>query len=317
MLAKSIDRLPPLPPGGLRYEPKFDGYRALATIRADSSVHIYSRRGVPLADAFPELVGALYSYLPAGTVVDGEIVLWRGGRLDFNALQRRYAGRRHAAELAGSHPCHLVVFDVLETREDGDLRRRPLRERRGVLERLLRKVPPRSPLTLAMQTSDRAVAEERYDTMTVAGIEGLVIKPANSPYLPGSRLWMKYKSRQTTDAVIGGMTGSLHRPAALLLGRYASDTGRLHYAGRTTYLTDAQAAAVGPLLVAAISGHPWPAQLTLNWRSKPTGYHQVAPLVVVEIRADIATDHDRRWRHAVRMLRVRDIAPDEVPLDLA
>ncbi|GAA5035016.1 hypothetical protein [Actinopolymorpha pittospori] len=38
--------------------------------------------------------------------------------------------------------------------------------------------------------------------------------------------------------------------------------------------------------------------------------------MVVEIRADIATDQGRRWRHAVRLLRVRDIAPDEVPLDL-
>ncbi|GAA4997298.1 hypothetical protein [Actinopolymorpha pittospori] len=145
------------------------------------------------------------------------------------------------------------------------------------------------------------MAEELFDTMAVA--EGLVIKPANSPYVSGARVWLKYKSRQTTDAVISGATGSLHRPAALLLGRYASDTGRLHYAGRTAHLTDAEAAAVAPLLLAAIGGHPWPAQLAANWRSKPSGYHQVAPLVVVEIRAEIATDQGRRWRHAVRMLR--------------
>ncbi|WP_337918589.1 hypothetical protein [Actinopolymorpha pittospori] len=238
------------------------------------------------------------------------------GPARLNRLQRRYAQRRHARELAGSQPVHLVVFDVLETAQDGDLRRRPLRERRAVPERLFRRVPARSPLTLAMQTPDPAVAEEWFDTMAVAGVEGLMIKPADSPYVSGARVWLKYKSRQTTDAVIGGVTGSLHRPAALLLGRYASDTGRLHYAGRTTHLTDAQAAAVTPLLVAAIGGHPWPAQLTVNWRSKPTGYHQVAPLVVVEIRADIAADQGRRWRHAVRMLRVRDIAPNEVPLDL-
>lgn len=92
-------------------------------------------------------------------------------------------------------------------------------------------------------------------------------------YASGARVWLKYKSRQTTDAVIGRVTGSLHRPAALLLRRYASDTGRLHYAGRTTHLTDAQVAAVAPLLVATIGGHPWPAQLTVNWRSKPAGGH--------------------------------------------
>ncbi|SDS56893.1 ATP-dependent DNA ligase [Actinopolymorpha singaporensis] len=316
MLAKSIERLPPPRPGGWRYEPKFDGYRALATIGTDSSVSVHSRRGTPLGPAFPEIVGALYAHLPAGTVMDGEIVCWRGGRLDFAALQHRYAGRHKAAELATVQTCHLVVFDVLETARDGDLRRRPLQERRVVLERLFGQVPARSPLSLAMHTSDHSVAQEWYDTMAVAGIEGLVIKPADGPYLPGAREWLKYKARQTTDAIVGGVTGSLRRPETLLLGRYGSDTGRLHYAGRTTRLTDARAAAVAPLLVAPTDGHPWPARLTVNWRSAPTDYLQVAPLVVVEIRADTATDRGRRWRHAVRMLRVRDFAPDEVPLDL-
>lgn len=55
-----------------------------------------------------------------------------------------------ASQLAATQPCHLGAFDVLETREDGDLRRRPLRERRGVLERLFRRIPARSPFTLAM-----------------------------------------------------------------------------------------------------------------------------------------------------------------------
>ncbi|WP_420481573.1 hypothetical protein [Actinopolymorpha pittospori] len=163
------------------------------------------------------MVGALYAYLPPGTIVDPEIVLRRHGRLDLNALQRRYAQRRHARELAGTQPVHLVVFDVLETAQDGALRRRGLRERRAVLERLFRRVPARSPMTLAMQTSDPAMAEEWFDTMAVAGVGGLAIKPANSPYVSGARVWLKRTSRQTTDAVIGGVTGSLHRPAALLL----------------------------------------------------------------------------------------------------
>ncbi|WP_337796219.1 hypothetical protein [Actinopolymorpha rutila] len=233
----------------------------------------------PLGPAFPEIVGALYAYLPTGTVVDGEIVCWRGGRLDFAALQHRYARQHQAAELATTDACHLVVFDVLETARDGDLRRRPLKVRRVVLERLFARVPARSPLTLALHTADPVVAQEWYETMAVAGVEGLVIKPADSLYVSGSREWLKYKARQTTDAIVGGITGSLHRPETLLLGRYASDTGRLHYAGRTTRLTDGQAAAVAPLLAAPTDGHPWPAQLSTNWRSKPTDYLQVAPNV--------------------------------------
>ncbi|MET9019028.1 ATP-dependent DNA ligase [Actinopolymorpha sp. NPDC004070] len=317
MLAKSIERLPPPRPGGWRYEPKFDGYRALATIGDDSSVSVHSRRGTPLGRAFPELVGALYAHLPAGTVVDGEIVCWREGRLDFAALQHRYAGRRQAAGLATAQACHLVVFDVLETARDGDLRRRPLWERRTVLERLFGRVPARSPLTLAMHTSDPAVAQEWFDTMAVAGVEGLVIKPADGLYVPGAREWLKYKARQTTEAIVGGVTGSLRRPETLLLGRYASDSGVLHYAGRTTRLTDAQAGAVAPQLAVPNDAHPWPARLTVTWRSAPTDYVQVVPLVVVEIHADTATDAGRRWRHAVRMLRIRaELRPVDVPTDL-
>ena len=227
-------------------------------------------------------------------MVDGEIVRWNRGRLDFAALQRRYANRRQAADLATTEPAHLVLFDVLETSRDGDLRRTPLTKRRRVLERLMRRVPTSCPLALSLQTADPDVAQEWYDEMAAVGVEGLVIKPANGLYLPGARSWMQYKSRQTTDALIGGVTGTLTRPGALLLGRYASDTGQLHYAGRTTQLTDAQAAAVGPLLTASTSGHPWPEQLTVNWRSQPTAYLQVEPLVVVEIRADVATDQGRR-----------------------
>lgn len=317
MLAKAIDRLPPPNRSGYRYEMKWDGYRAVARVEDNSAVHIHSRRGTLLDEAFPELIGAIYAAFPAGTVVDGEVVRWNRNRLDFEALQRRYAQRRRAAALAVSEPAHLVLWDVLETARDGDLRRRPLKERRKVLERLFRRVPKGSPLTLAAQTGDEDVALTWYEDMVIVGVEGIVIKPAQGLYVPGARGWFKYKARQTTDAVIGGVTGSLRRPAALLLGRYSSTSGVLHYAGRTTQLSDAQAKVVGPLLTrAAAANHPWPNELVTNWKTKPTRYVRVEPLIVVEISADVATDHGRRWRHAVRYRRLRDIAPDEVPRDL-
>ncbi len=77
---------------------------------------------------------AVRERLAPGTVVDGEIVRWGpDGRLDFGALQRRHVAGRRRTELARTEPCHYVVFDVLEA--DGvDLRPKPLRERRVVLE---------------------------------------------------------------------------------------------------------------------------------------------------------------------------------------
>lgn len=314
MLARSVDQLPVADSGRLRYEPKLDGYRAIASILA-GRVHLRSRRGAHLGDAFPEVVTALAAHLPAGTVVDGEIVRWADGRLDFSALQRRYAQRRRARELARVEPAHYAIFDVLETVRDGDLRRAPLWRRREVLERLLRGLPSGVPLALTPQTADVELARRWYEDMAAVGVEGLVIKPADGPYLSGSRAWMKYKTRTTTEAIVGGVTGSLARPHALLLGRYASDTGELRYVGRTTPLSDQQAKAVAPLITPA-AGHPWPERLSLAWRTEPTKYLRVEPLVVVEVHADVATDEGRRWRHAVRMLRVRDISPGEVPRDL-
>ncbi|MGW5363006.1 ATP-dependent DNA ligase [Actinopolymorpha pittospori] len=317
MLARSTDHLPePGPrPGRWLMEPKWDGYRAIALVQEDASVQLVSRRGTDLTDAFPEIVGALYSTLPPGTVVDGEIVRWTGGKLDFSALQHRYAHRRRAHDLARSEPAHLIVFDILEL-AGRDLRRQPLTTRRHALEALFLRAPPGAPLALSMQTNDLDVARRWFDEMSVVGVEGVVIKPSTSRYEPGRRLWLKLKTRATTEAIIGGVTGELTRPHGLILGRIDSETGRLRVVGTTTRLTDRAAADIAPHLLPAPADHPWPPELAITWRSGTTPYVRVEPTVVVEISADIATDRGRRWRHAVRYLRLRDIPPEHVPHDL-
>ncbi|MDB5910573.1 MAG: ATP-dependent ligase [Massilia sp.] len=160
MLTRSVERLPTSEPGqdSYRYEPKFDGFRCLVTVDDNRGVHLTSRRGSRLNEAFPEIVAAAFQYLPAGTIADGELVRWSGDRLDFAALQRRAtAGSRVAGELARTEPSHLVIFDVLET-GDEDLRPLPLAERRQRLEQLFAPIPAACPLTLSMHTADAAEA---------------------------------------------------------------------------------------------------------------------------------------------------------------
>src|SRR5438067_9879639 len=90
MLAKSVKEMPQPDdvPGGVLYEPKWDGFRCIV-FRDGDEVELGSRNERPLTRYFPEVVEALKSALPERCVVDGEIVVATGATLDFGALQQR------------------------------------------------------------------------------------------------------------------------------------------------------------------------------------------------------------------------------------
>ncbi|MBO0871770.1 MAG: ATP-dependent DNA ligase [Pseudonocardia sp.] len=306
--------------GGCRYEPKWDGFRAIAETTEYRGVSLLSRRGKPLGNAFPEIVDAIYEVLPERTTVDGEIVCWANGRLDFAALQYRNVARKRARELVKTMPAHYIAFDVLRIR-GRDVTSEPLSVRRQMLEELLAGVPGTSRVTLGMQTSDVDEARVWFDTLADVGVEGLVVKAAADPYRPGQRGgWQKVKAYASTEFLVGGVTGELRRPQELILGRYASDTGDLRIAARTTPLGDAAAAEIGNHLTRADAEHPWPEQLPPAWHSDnraPVDYIRVVPELVVEARVDPATIGGERWRHGSRYLRLRsDLTADDVPHDL-
>lgn len=320
MQARQVENLPkPAPERHMRFEPKWDGFRALALVDDQRAVTLLSRRGKPLGRGFPEIVRAIEEHLPADTIVDGELVVWSAqGRLDFTALQHRNsAGRAVVQQLMADEPAHMIVFDVLRI-SGTDITARPLSERRAVLEDLFAEIPDASPLALGMQTEDVAVAGEWFRDLAPVGVEGIVIKPANSPYRPGDRgIWQKVKHYASTEAIIGGVTGSIGQPRELLLGRYSSETGEFRVIGRTVPLHTAAAATVAAALQPADDEHPWPPTLPGGWTGAGvTEYARVRPEVVAEIRVDVAAQAGR-WRHGLRYLRLRtDLTPADVPLDL-
>ncbi|MEV6676290.1 ATP-dependent DNA ligase [Streptomyces erythrochromogenes] len=262
MLAQAADALPP--PGVQRdvaYEQKFDGHRALlfTPVEPDGRVLLQTRRGSQVQDQFPDLVAAALEQLPPGLVLDGELVVWdpEEGRLSFEALQRRAAaGARSARSLAARTPAYLVVFDVLQA--DGDeLLTLPYRERRRRLEVIFAARALTAPWTLCPMTTDLAKAQEWLETWTdVSGVEGLLIKGMSTQYRPGFRGWTKIRRRDTTEAVIGAVTGTLTRPRLLILGRH-DVTGRLRMVGRTVPLRPDSARLLAGHLAPADPGHPW------------------------------------------------------------
>jgi ATP-dependent DNA ligase len=240
--------------GGCQYEPKWDGYRGVVHVLDDRCV-IRSRRGSDLTDAFPDIAAAARAQLPPGSVIDGELVIWGEGRLDFAAVQARVTSRTRAAALATAQPASFVAFDVL-THAGVDVRGHPLSARRRLLEDVFTATTPPlqlSPSTLDLEQARTWLAD--YTTSRV-GIEGLVIKGLATAYRGDERGWLKYRIRDTTDVLLGAVTGTLGRPDRLIIGRPGPDR-TLTVAGGTTSLTAAQRDQITPLLHPA-TDQPWP-----------------------------------------------------------
>ncbi|MFJ5927573.1 ATP-dependent DNA ligase [Kitasatospora sp. NPDC092948] len=300
-------------PAGWAAEPKWDGYRAQLATGQGGRVVLRSRRGAQMAAAFPEIVRAARQ-LDEGCALDGELVVWEGGRLAFERLRHRLASRGARAEQAAKEwPAHYVAFDLLHDGEE-DLTGWPYWRRRAALEGLFAALPAAGPLALCPSTTEPAVADE-WLGWTAAGLEGLCFKRSDERYLPGRRAWRKYKVRTTAETIIGAVTGSIAAPGTVLLGRRDPD-GHLRYVGRTITLNPVLARDVGGWLTPAQARHPWTGwTFSASWGGRETlDVRLVDPEVVLEISADTARDSTRRWRHPVRAYRVRtDLAPGDLP----
>src|SRR2546428_7341147 len=130
MLAKLTEELPS--GGGWRYEPKWDGIRAL--VFRDDDVRLLSRDDRPLGRYFPEIVELAAAISEDGWVVDGEILVIRPEGLAFDELlQRIHPAESRVRKLAAEWPATLVLFDAL-AKGDEDLRNLSTDERRTALE---------------------------------------------------------------------------------------------------------------------------------------------------------------------------------------
>jgi ATP-dependent DNA ligase len=297
---------PPVPPqlaisraalpedDGWSYEPKWDGFRALAFV--DPGEHfLQSRNGRPLGRYFPEL------RFPRGEyVLDGELVILRDdGRQDFDALQQRiHPAESRVRRLAEETPVRFVAFDVLEA--DGEvLLDHPFSARRARLERLVEK-----PLDLTPSTVKRADAEQ-----WLHGAEGVIAKELDAPYRPGERTGMvKVKRVRTIDSVIVGWRPGKEEGTlgSLILGLY-DDAGELQVVGHTSGFRAKQKREL-PAFLAPYetgergSGDPsrWDAGRELEWIS-------VRPELVAEVSFDHVSG--TRIRHGAKFRRWRDDKP--------
>ncbi|MGW5697894.1 ATP-dependent DNA ligase [Streptomyces asiaticus] len=320
MLAKAVATIPP----GMVYEGKWDGFRAIV-FRDGDEIEIGSRTTKPLTRYFPELAEALRANLPPRCVLDGEIVIVRGGRLDFDALLERIHPADSRVRMLAEHtPASFVAFDLLAL-GDASLLDTPQRERRAALTEALRHAG--EPVHLAPCTDDLELARQWFESYEGAGLDGVVAKSPDLRYRPGERAMVKIKHERTADCVVAGYR--VHKSGqgvgSLLLGLY-DDTGRLQHVGVSAAFTARRRqellAELEPLRMATVEGHPWAdwareeAHAQGRMPGAPSRWTGAKDLSWVPLRpervCEVAYDHmqSRRFRHTARFRRWR---PDREP----
>jgi len=287
-----------------QYEPKWDGFRGVLE-NLEGELALWSRNGRPLLRYFPELA-PLGELLPQRSALDGEVVIVRGGALDFDAMQMRlHPAESRIRRLAAETPAVFVAFDLLLW--DGAMVwERPLRERRAELECLAHG------FRLSPATLDPREARGWLDRFEALGLDGVVAKRLGHAYRPGSReAVVKVKEHRSADCVVVGVRwkGSQEAIATLLLGLYRDD-GELDYVGTCAVAarTRAEVAArVLPLLAQAPERR---FSEPNRWGSGELEEAAVLPELVVEVRFDKVQGN--RFRHGTKLLRWR---PDKDPRD--
>ncbi|MCG7413564.1 ATP-dependent DNA ligase [Microbacterium aurum] len=316
MLAKSVPAIPDpaKTPGGLSFEPKWDGFRALIAWDG-TDVEIGSRGAKPLTRYFPELVAACRALLPEPCLIDGEIVVAAGdpARLQWELLsQRIHPAASRVRMLSETTPSMFIAFDLL-ARGERDLQPEPFRLRRAQLEDLLDGVP--APIHVTRTTGDRALAERWLAQFEGAGLDGVVAKPLDAPYAPGKRTMFKIKHARTADVVLLGYR--VHKSGSgvgsLLLGLY-DETGELQSVGGASAFSDARRLELvhelAPLVETDAAGRAVTGQTDRSrfTASKDTSFVRLRPERVLEVRYDQL--EGRRFRHTVQFDRWR---PDRDP----
>jgi ATP-dependent DNA ligase len=284
--------------GAWRFEPKWDGFRGVLE-NDTGELALWSRNGRPLLRYFPEL-GELRKSLPAHSALDGEIVISRGGKLDFDAMQMRlHPAESRVRKLAGEIPATFVAFDLLLWKGK-PVWEQPIEKRRVQLEKVADGIP------LSPVTSDVEQATDWLQTLQAAGFDGVIGKRLGLPYLPGSRDGVvKVKPYRTADCVVAGVrfkTGGRKTIATLLLGLYADD-GHLDYVGSAAVGAkrhDEIAALVLPLLDTKSDRR---FSEPNRWGTGELEEQALKPKLVVEVRYDKLEKH--RFRHGTKVVRFR------------
>ena len=183
---------------------KWDGIR-IQLVHAGGDTRLYSRTGDDISGSFPDIAAAFATR----AVLDGELLVrgeaQGGAAASFNALQQRLGRKNVSAKVQGDYPAFVRLYDILFDGEE-DLRSLPWSERRERLETVVAGLDPeRFDLSQLIEADNFEALEEMRAGVRDEGVEGMMLKRRDSPYLGGRKVghWYKWKRDPlTADCVM-------------------------------------------------------------------------------------------------------------------
>lgn len=312
MEAQLVDELPT--GTQWQYEPKWDGFRCLA-FRDGDRIDLMSKAGKPLARYFPDLVETLRQVKAKHFVLDGEIVIPFDGGLSFDELLLRiHPATSRVQMLAAERPASFIVFDLLVDARGKSLVKLTLAERRAALERFMAANVSKTLRVALSPATTKAQTVKKWFRSVGGGLDGVIAKQLDVPYLTGTRDGMrKMKSMRTAECVVGGFRYASKGKVvgSLLLGLY-DDGGLLHHIGFTSNIPNGEKPAVTRTLEALRKPPGFTGQAPggpSRWSTERSSeWEPLAPKLVVEVQYDHFSGG--RFRHGTSFLRWR---PDKPP----
>jgi ATP-dependent DNA ligase len=338
MLAKAQAKVPAA--GVWSYEPKWDGFRALM-FRDGGDVVLQSRSGKDLGRYFPELLDALRDEVAPRCVLDGEVVVPReiGGRirLDWESLsQRIHPAASRIKILSQENPAHFIGFDALAT-GDKSLLKEPFHLRREALSDAVtdRLSVRKAQCHVTSTTEDPELGAQWLSTFEGAGLDGVIAKRLDGPYVPGKREMVKVKHARDADCVAIGYR--IHKSGegigSILLGLYRDDGELQMVGGAASFTAKDRSKLLADLEPLRVGEEPVDGEAS-RWNSAADKrWIPVRPEKVCEVAYDqmegntvpgaggpatsghgaggpATSGHGSRFRHAVKFVRWR---PDRDP----
>ena len=294
------------------YEPKWDGFRCLA-FRKGSEVLLQSKSGQPLGRYFPEMVEAVGQLPHKQFVLDGEIVIMRGGKLSFDdLLMRIHPAESRIRKLSKETPASYLVFDLLVDEKGHSLIERPLSERWSKLGKFFEGIRQMS-IRRSPATSDLEEAKRWMTELSGSGFDGVVAKRLDLAYMSGERTGMvKIKNIRSADCVVGGFRYASKGGGigSLLLGLY--DEGKLNHVGFTSSFNSEMRVKLKAIVEKLKDGSGFTGNAPggpSRWSTERSGeWEPLQPKLVCEVTYDHFSGG--RFRHGTKFLRWR---PDKDP----